>query len=135
MHRYLAIAVALSLAVPPSLMARQHVVDRAEIAARLQAAEAQRASNQERVEHFLSAHVPALVEGEARSRLSAGFVRLSDAEVQDLAARADALEADPVAGGTTKTLIIIGAIVLVVALLWAAIVKSCKEQGAACFNK
>jgi len=116
------LAIVFSMVVPSSAMA-EHLVGRAEIAGRLNAAAAERADNLLRIERLLSAHV-----------LSAGLGALSDRELRDLASRADALEADPVAGGTTKTLLIIGAIVLVIVVLAALIVKNCKEQGAECLK-
>jgi hypothetical protein len=68
-------------------------------------------------------------------RVAAGVAALSDDELRDLASRADALQTDPIAGGTGKALIIVGVVVLVVVLLAALVVKSCKEQGAECLSK
>src|SRR5262245_8558445 len=132
--RCVTIAVALSMAVPPSLAAGQHVVERAEMAARLQAAAAERAANQLKIRRFLSSHIPAAAQVVDVRKLGAGVAALGDDELRDLARRADALEVDPVAGMSTKTWIIIGAAVLVVVLLAAAIVDSCKEEGAECVN-
>jgi len=134
MGRCLTIAVALSMALPPSTWAQEHLVARAEVTARLRAAHAERASNQAKVEQFLSLHAPAVVQGESGRRASAGLAALSDDEMRDLANRAEALQADPVAGGVVKTLLILGIIVLVVVLIAAAAIKSCKEQGAECLN-
>ena len=74
--RYTSVLVALSMALPPSAMAREHLVPEPEIAARLQAAGAERAGKEAR----------------------AGVAALSDDESRDLAKRAEALETDPVAG-------------------------------------
>jgi hypothetical protein len=134
MGRCLTISVVLSMVLPPSAGAGEHLVDRAEITARLRAAHAERASNQAKVEQFLSLHAPAVVQGESGQRASAGLAALSDDEMRDLANRAEALQADPVAGGVVKTLLILGIIVLVVVLIAAAAIKSCKEQGAECLN-
>jgi hypothetical protein len=108
--RCLSVLVALSMALPPSAMAREHLVAEAEIVARLQAAGAERAGNEPR----------------------AGVAALSDDELRDLASRADALETDPVAGGMVRTLLIVGVVVVIV--LAILIVKDCKEQGAECLN-
>jgi hypothetical protein len=134
MCRYMTIAVALSMVLPPSVMAREHLVDRAEMAARLRAAEAERAGNQLKIERFLSSRIPASAPSVDSQRLSAALAALSDDELRELASRADSLQTDPVAGGTRKTLLIVGAVVLVAVLLLAAIVESCKEQGAECLN-
>jgi hypothetical protein len=134
MGRCLTIAVALSMALPPSTWAQEHLVARAEVTARLRAAHAERASNQAKVEQFLSLHAPAVVQGEGAQRVSAGLAALSDDEMRDLANRAEALQADPVAGGVVKTLLILGVVVLVIVLIAALAIKSCKEQGAECLN-
>jgi hypothetical protein len=44
------------------------------------------------------------------------------------------IQADPVAGGLVKALLILGVVVLPAVVLAAAIVESCKEQGAECLN-
>jgi len=135
--RYLCIGLVLSLALPPPAGAGQHLVFGEQIAARLGAVAAERAGNRLKVETLLSGVVGA--EAAAAHHLGthslrAGVAALSDEELRDLARRADALEADPVAGGVVKTLLILGIIVVVVVLLAAAIVKSCKEQGAECLD-
>lgn len=131
--RGVTIAVALWLVLPPSVRAGQHLVDRAEIAARLQAADAERAGTRQKLQRVL-ARMPVAAGGVDVQRLNAGVAALGDDELRDLARLAEALHTDPVAGGTRKTLIIVGAVVLVVVLLAAAIVESCKEQGAECLN-
>jgi hypothetical protein len=135
--RYLSFAVALSLVLPHSALTRQHLVAWDEIAGRLQAAALERASDELKVDQLLSsrdAAAAAFAHGVDIQRLRAGVAALSDYEVQDLARRADALQADPVAGGIVKTLVIVAVVVLVIVLLAAAIVESCKEQGAECVN-
>jgi len=134
MGRCLTIAVALSMVLPPSALAGEHLVDRAEIAARLRAANAERAVNQRKLEEFLSLHAPGAVRGANLQRVSAGLAALSDDEMRDLAQRAEALQADPVAGGVGKALLIVGIVVAVLLVLWALAVKSCKEQGPKCFE-
>lgn len=49
-------------------------------------------------------------------RVSARVAVLSNAELHDLAARAEALESDPVAGWSTKTWLIIGVLVALVVI-------------------
>jgi hypothetical protein len=115
------------LALPPQAIAQQRVVSDEQIAARLLAAEAERAGNRLKVDKLLS-------EVAVAQAVRANVVALSDEELRDLARRADALEVDPVAGGVVKTLLILGLIVVVVVLLAAAIVESCKEQGAECLD-
>jgi hypothetical protein len=72
-------------------------------------------------------------------RPRAGLRMLSDEQLRELDARA---EAAPLAFAATgsgshkkRTLIIVGASVLVGVLLFAAIRESCKKQGAECLNK
>jgi hypothetical protein len=134
---YLSMAVALSLVLPHSAIARQHLVAGDEVAARLQAAALERVSDELKVDQLLSsrdAAEAAFAHAVDIHTLRAGVSALSDDEVQDLARRADTLQADPVAGGIVKTLVIVGVVVLVIVLLAAAIVESCKEQGAECLN-
>jgi hypothetical protein len=128
------IAVALSMCLPPSTRAGEHLVDAREIAVHLQAATAERAKNQLKLEQFVSARIPAALHAVDTQRLRAGVAALSDDELRDLARRADALQTDPAAGGLVKTLLILGVIVLLAVVLAAAIVESCKEQGAECLN-
>jgi hypothetical protein len=135
--RYLSIGIALSLVLPHSALARQHLVAGEVIAARLQAAALERVSAELKVEQLFSSRFAAeaaFAHGVDIQRLRAGVAALTDDELQDLASRADALQSDPVAGGIVKTLVIVGVVVLVVVLLAAAIVESCKEQGAQCVN-
>jgi hypothetical protein len=130
--RCLSIAVALSMSLPPSIRAGEHLVDAREIAAHLQAATAERASHQMKIDRFLSTRIH--LDGVDARRLRASVALLTDDELRDLARRADALQADPVAGGLVKTLLILGVVVLLAVVLAAAIVESCKEQGAECLN-
>jgi hypothetical protein len=128
------LAVILSMAVPPSGLADQHVVAQADIAVRLQAAEGERAANLLKIEGVLAARIPMGFRGAGMRKLSAGLAALSDDELSDLASRADALQADPVAAGPAKALLIVGIVVLALVVLLALIVKSCKEQGAKCLD-
>jgi len=130
--RHMSVLVALSMALPPSAMAREHLVTEPEIVARLQAAGAERAGNEQKIEQFLSSRIPAAAHDVSIPRLRAGVAALSDDELRDLAKRAEALETDPVAGGMVKTLLIVGVVVVIV--LAVLIVKDCKEQGAECLN-
>jgi hypothetical protein len=132
--RCVTVVAALSMSVPPSLLAGEHVVQPAEIAARLLAAQAERAGNQTKIRRLLTGHVPAAARIVSDRALSAGVAALSDAELRDLARRADALEVDPVAGWSGKTWLIVGAAALVLVLLSVLIVEGCKEQGAECLN-
>jgi len=64
-----------------------------------------------------------------RARLTEAAVErdlspLSNAELDDLATRATALEADPVAGGTRKTLVVTGIVVVAALLVLTAIAVS-----------
>jgi hypothetical protein len=130
----LAVMVALSMALPAPATAEPHLVTETEVAERVQAAAAERAVNELRVERFLTQHLPSAARGSNVHRVRVGVAALSDEELRDLAARADALHTDPVAAGVVKTLIIVGLVVLILVLLAAAIVESCKEQGAECLN-
>ena len=124
---HVCVALGVLLALPPQAIAQQHLVSDEQVAARLVAAEAERASNRLKVDRLLS-------EVAVAQAVRANVVALSDEELRDLARRADALETDPVAGGLVKTLLILGLVVVVIALVWAAIVESCKEQGAECLD-
>ena len=132
--RWLSIAVALSMVLPPSSWAGEHLVAEAEIAERLQSAATQRADDLRTIEGFLASRIPAPARAASIGRLRRGAAALSDDDLRDLARRADTLQSDPVAGGVTKTLLILGAVLLIVVLLAALIVESCKEQGAECLN-
>ncbi len=89
--------------------------------ARLAEANAERARNLATVDALLvspegSAALEAVGVSEARVR--GALPTLSDAELQDLAARAAALQSDPVAGMTQKTWIwIIAAVVVIVVII------------------
>jgi hypothetical protein len=123
--RHLVGVLVVSLALPASIFAGDHLVTPDQVSERLQAA-----------------RMPAAPRGagplearplEAAPLGVAPLASLSDAERLDLAARMDALETDPVAGASKKTWIIVGAVAFVV-LLAALIVDSCKKQGAECVN-
>ena len=135
--RILCVALGVSLASPAPPAAAQHLVSGQEMAARLKGSAAKRVADRLKVETLLSGIAAAEVaaaHGLGIRPLRSGVAALSDAELRDLARRADALEIDPVAGGVVKTLLILGIIVVVIVLLAAAIVKSCKEQGAECLD-
>ena len=133
--RCVALIAALSMALPSSARsAEPHLVTEAEIADRVRLVFAERAGHAQQVERFLTRHLPAAAQGANLPRLRAGVAALSDEELRDLATRAEALQTDPAATGLVKTLVIVGLVVLVVVLLAAAIVESCKEQGAECLN-
>ena len=86
--RYVSIALAVSMVLPPSAKAQEHLVTRTDIAAHLQAAADERASNQERVQRFLSGRIPASADGlDIQRRVVAGVAALSDDELRDLASR------------------------------------------------
>ncbi len=86
----------------------------------------QRAQNVATVQEILStplARETAASVGADLDRVRAGVASLSDAELSDLAARASALQADPVAGLTRdQRLLVTIALVLVVIILVLAIV-------------
>src|SRR5262245_54727350 len=96
------------------------------MSARLGAAEAARQRSLASVDRFLASPEAARAASSVRAdvgRLRAGLGTLSDAELADLAARADALRADPVAGldDDIRTLLIIFLIVAIVILVLQAV--------------
>jgi hypothetical protein len=135
--RSLSLALAIALAAHPAL-AERHVALRNDVTDRLVGAAADRGTNEAAVARLLATSTAAdaaSARGLDIHMLRAGVSRLSDAEVADLAARADALRSDPVAGGGRKTLIIVGIVVAVAVILALLIVESCKEKGAECLDK
>jgi hypothetical protein len=129
-------ALAASLALPPSLFAGQHVVSESDVRARLVASASERAAQRASLERLLDS--PAAAEAAAASGLDLQELRarvglLSDGELRELAARADALQTDPVAGGLS-TFWIVTIVVVALLVLAALIVEDCKEQGAECVN-
>jgi hypothetical protein len=134
--RFTSVALALALVVPAPAAADGHLVTTAQIADRLETVRATRHGDRLKVDALLSSPAgsrAAAAYGLDTVRLRSSLATLSDDELRDLAARAEALETDPVAGAS-RTLIIIGVVLLVGVLLLALIVKSCKEQGAECLN-
>ena len=135
MTHCLSVLLVVALVLPTPIFAGDHLLTRNDVAARLEAARAERATNQLTIDRLLAGSLAAQV---ARERgLDIGQLRtaaatLSDEELRDLAVRADALETDPVAGSAKKIVIIV---IVVVVVLAALVVASCKEQGADCVNK
>jgi hypothetical protein len=121
------LAVTAALVLPAgAALAQDHVVDSQDLSARLGAAETARQRNLDAVDRFLAS--PEAVSAAARVRADVGRVRanlgaLSDPELADLAARVDALQADPVAGldDDIRTLLIIFLIVAIVILVLQAV--------------
>src|SRR5262245_60930336 len=118
--RCASIALVVSMALPPCPAAGEHLVAPAEITARLRGAGATRADNEHKVLAVLSARLGAAAPGLER-KLRTTVAVLSDAELRDLASRAEVLEANPAAGGAGKVLLIVGVVVLVAIVLLALI--------------
>ena len=121
----LALTAAPLLAAGQAL-AQDHVVTTQDLSARLGAAETARQRDLGTVDRFLGA--PEAVSAAASvhadvGRLRAGLGALSDPELADLAARVDALQADPVAGldQDIRTLLIIFLIIAIVILVLQAV--------------
>lgn len=118
-------AAFLSLSGGP-VVAGDHIVTPDAVQARLSEAASQRAQNVATVQAVLSmpgAREVAASVGADLGRVRAGVASLSDAELTDLAARASALQADPVAGALTSTqrMLVTIALILVVIILVLAI--------------
>jgi hypothetical protein len=129
--RSLSAVLAVSMMSSP-LFAQQHIVTREDAAARLEAAAAEREANRGKVDRVLATAAGAGLEV---GRLRSMVATLSDDELRDLAARAQALQTDPVAGASgKKILVIVGIVVVVVVVLGILIVEDCKRQGAECLN-
>ena len=130
MHKSLAVlaAAAAFLSLPAGhVAAGDHIVTPDAVQSRLSEAVAQRAQNIATVQDVLS--TPIAVEaagsvGADLSRVRAGVAQLSDAELSDLAARANVLQSDPVAGAlnSDQRLLVTIALVLIVIILVLAIV-------------
>jgi CHASE3 domain sensor protein len=101
------------------LLAGSHVVAPAQIEERLMSASSGR-------EAALSA-LSDKVQPQARPAVRAIAARLSDAELEDLAARAEMLQTDPVAGGKTTTIILVTVGALIVLFLIAAVACGADE--------
>lgn len=124
LRRMLVLAVATCAALPA--LAADHLVTPGQSDARLLAAAAARQADLQSVERFLASPaaergVRAL--GQSPGRISHALQALSDAELRDLAARADALDRDPVAGlsSDVNQLLIIFLIVAIVILVLQAV--------------
>jgi hypothetical protein len=120
------LAVAAAVFVSQDVLAQDHVVGSQDLSARLAAAESARQRNLGTVDRFLASpeasSAAASVSADV-SRLRDGLGALGDAELADLAARVDALQADPVAGldPDIRTLLIIFLIVAIVILVLQAV--------------
>ena len=121
-------AVAILAAVPAGAVERTatpgtHLVTPDFAQARLQEANAGREQNLATVESLLASPQGAeglKMAGVSEARVRAVLPTLSNAELQDLAARAAALQADPVAAGLTKTQwiwVIVGVAALVILII------------------
>ena len=121
-HRFVATVLAMLLLMPAAGSAQDHLVTAGNIQARFAAAADQRAENLRTVQAALSS--PAAAEAAALLHADLGRIRarvssLSDEELRDVAARAEALTVDPVAGTHPALLVlaVIGAAVLLLFLL------------------
>ena len=117
MKRSVALVLAAHLAAAvPSTAGDQHLVPLSAAHARLTQKAVDREAHLAAVRSWLRS--PAVAAAASRVGVDAGALTvraaaLSDAELQDLAQRAAALETDPVAGGLLKVTIILLVIVLV----------------------
>jgi hypothetical protein len=126
MKRLLACLVGVVVLSTPPARAAEHLVAGAEVASALQAAAGRRAQALARLEGVLAAPEAAGAAarvGASVAELRSGLASLSDAELQDLALRAAALETDPVAGldPDVRQLLIIFLIVAIVILVFQAV--------------
>ena len=121
-RRFLSTVLAMLLLVPAPGSAQDHLVTAGDVQARFAEAADQRAENLRTVEAALSS--PAAVE--AAALLHADLVRirarassLTDEELRDVAARANALTVDPVAGANPVLIVlaVIGALVVLTLLV------------------
>jgi hypothetical protein len=120
----LAAAAALLIAPAGFAATDEHVAPASAVEARLAESAAQRTADLAAVDSVLAtplAREAASSVGADIERLRAGVPALSDAELRDLAARASALQADPVAGmdRQMRMLIMIGLILVIIILLLA----------------
>ena len=121
-----AAAAILSLSAVPSV-AGDHIVAPDAVQARLAQAADQRAQDLATVQDALStplARDAAASVGADLDRVRAGVGTLSNAELSDLAARASALQGDPVAGAMSRNmrLLVMAALILLIIVLILAIV-------------
>jgi hypothetical protein len=114
----------------PPASGEQHLVTTAEMQARLTSAAAERAANQATVARLLSAPVApkiASLLGSDIQTVGAAAATLTDAELRDLAVRAELLTSDPVAGGhAVRNVLIVLGIALVVLIVIVAV--GCSEN-------
>jgi hypothetical protein len=101
MRRIIAVGIALTLPFVQSAAGGEHLVSPAQVDERLMAARQSRAADLERVDAVLAR--PEVGRAAASAGLDIDIVRravprIDDAELHDLAVRAEALRADPVAG-------------------------------------
>jgi hypothetical protein len=127
MKRLLAGLIAVVLLSPIPARAADHLVAGADVSSALQEAARGRGQDLARLDGVLAtpeAARAAAVAGASMADVRSGLSSLSDAELRDLAARAAALEADPVAGvldPTIRQLLIIFLIVAIVILVFQAV--------------
>lgn len=120
-------AAAAILSLPAGYAAADHIATPDAVQSRLSEAATQRAQNVAAVQELLATPIAAQAAasvGADLARVRAGVAALSDAELSDLAARASALQSDPVAGALTSNqrLLVTIALILVVIILVLAIV-------------
>src|SRR5262245_20567908 len=120
------LAVAVGVAAAGQARAQQHAVPAEAAQARLADAAAQRTHDLQAVDSLLASKEAAAAAhslGQDVERLRAAVPALNDAELRDLAARAEALQTDPVAGldDDIRTLLIIFLIVAIVILVLQAV--------------
>ncbi len=125
-HRFLSAVLAL-LIVPAPGAAGEHLVTSADVQARFAAVAEERAGNLRTVRAALA--TPATAEAAALlhadlGRLRASVSSLTDAELRDVAVRAEALTADPVAG-THPALLVLAVIGAAVLLLFLLLLLAC----------
>jgi hypothetical protein len=125
-HRFVCAILAMLL-VPARGFAQDHVVSVADVQARLAAAAFERAAGLRAVESALA--TPAAAQAAALThtdldRIRRGVSSLTDAELRDVAARAQRLTVDPVAG-TNPVLLVLAVLGAAVVLLFAFILIVC----------
>jgi hypothetical protein len=129
MRKALSVVVAVVMLVPAVSVqaADDHVVSRADVSAALAAGADARSRDLSRLDKWLSepeaARAASLVNADLANVRSA-LASLGDAELRDLAARAEALDANPVAGALDpdiRQLLIIFLIIAIVILVFQAI--------------
>jgi hypothetical protein len=127
------VAIVLAALFTARAAAAGHVVGESDIQAAIEEASQRRQEDAATLDGFLAK--PLTVEtarnmGLDVDRLKVQAARLSDGELHDLAARAQALETDPVAGGPIGFLL--GLVLLIALILLVLIVlgvAECEEEG------